>query len=230
VLLLITRLDFFRVNDLLQGIRLSWNDIFGTGIGRGIAPLYNPGIIPFLLVACIIPLLFNLSWRRTVKVTRDTFRMIGPAAIALFFTLGMVYIYMNSSGPDERDSMLIVMAMTAANIVGTAWYLAAPLVGALGAFISGSNTVSNIMFGALQLNTAEQLGLPTTTILALQAVGGAAGNMICIHNVVAVLTTVGMLGREGMVVRRNLPVSILYALLAGGAAWLLAPLLTSWFE
>jgi len=80
------------------------------------------------------------------------------------------------------------------------------------------------------LNTAEQLGLPPSTVLALQAVGGAAGNMICIHNVVAVLTTVGLLGREGKVVRRNLPVSALYALLVGGAAWLLSPLLVRWLE
>ena len=101
----------------------------------------------------------------------------------------------------------------------------APMVGLMGTFISGSNTVSNIMFGVFQLNTAEEIGLSPVPILALQAVGGAAGNMICIHNVVAVLTTVGLLGREGSVVRKNLPVAVLYALLAGALAWLITPLL-----
>jgi lactate permease len=82
------------------------------------------------------------------------------------------------------------------------------------------------MFGAFQLNTAYEVGLPTVPVLALQAVGGAAGNMICIHNVVAVLTTVGLLGREGSVIKKNLPVAFLYALLAGGLAWAIAPLIS----
>jgi lactate permease len=56
-------------------------------------------------------------------------------------------------------------------------------------------------------------------VLALQAVGGAAGNMICIHNVVAVLTTVGMVGKEGLVVRKNLPIAVVYGLAAGALSW-----------
>jgi len=114
----------------------------------------------------------------------------------------------------------------AAELTGKIWYLVAPIVGVLGTFISGSNTVSNIMFGAFQLNTAYEIGLPVFSILALQAVGGAAGNMICIHNIVAVLTIVGLLGQEGTVIRKNLPVAFLYALLSGALAWAIAPLVS----
>jgi lactate permease len=53
----------------------------------------------------------------------------------------------------------------------------------------------------------------------LQAIGAAAGNMICIQNVVAVLTTVGLTGREGLVIRKNLGVTLLFALVAGIIAW-----------
>jgi lactate permease len=225
MILLVTRLELFQFTPFLQSLRLTWNNVLDTNISRGIAPLYNPGIVPFLLVALMVPFLYQLSWSRTLRVARDTLKMVGPAAAALFFALGMVFIMMNSGEPTSRDSMLIVMARGAADLAGRVWYLAAPVVGLLGTFISGSNTVSNIMFGAFQLNTANQIGLPVVPILALQAVGGAAGNMICIHNVVAVLTTVGLLGREGAVVRRNLPVALMYALLAGVFAWMVTPFL-----
>jgi len=226
-ILLITRLEFLGLAPLLQSVRVSWDNILGTDISQGIEPLYNPGIVPFLLVAAIVPLVHGLRVRAVSGVVKSAFRMVAPAAVALAFTLGMVFIMMNSGEAADRDSMLIVMARAAAGLAGNVWYLVAPLVGALGSFISGSNTVSNIMFGAFQLSTAREVGLAPSSILALQAVGGAAGNMLSIHNVVAVLTTVGLLGREGPVIRMNLPVALLYALAAGALAWLIAPLVTN---
>jgi len=220
-ILLATRLEFFQLSAALQSIKAGWTGILGTDISRSITPFYNPGIFPFLFIALFVPFIYGLGWTRTAGVMGDTVKKIGPAAAALFFALGMVFIMMNSGGASGRDSMLIVMANSAADVAGRAWYIAAPLVGLLGTFISGSNTVSDIMFGGFQLNTANQTNLPRAAILALQAVGGAAGNMICIHNVVAVLTTVGLLGREGPVVRKNIPVALVYALLAGICAWLL---------
>ena len=224
-ILLVTRLEFLGVTPLLQSLRFDWEGILGTSITRGIAPFYNPGIIPFLLIAVFVPALYGLGWKRAGRVALGTVRLVSVAAIALFFALGMVFIMMNSGEAAGRDSMLIVMAGGAAAVAGQVWYLAAPLIGMLGTFISGSNTVSDIMFGAFQFNTANQVGLPVVPVLALQAVGGAAGNMICIHNVVAVLTTVGLLGKEGIVVRKNLPIAVLYALAAGAVAWLIVPLL-----
>lgn len=81
------------------------------------------------------------------------------------------------------------------------------------------------MFGVLQHDTAVQSGLAARSILALQAVGGAAGNMICVHNVVAVLNTVGFVGKEGLVVRKNVIIAVGYALLAGALVWLVVGLL-----
>ncbi|MFC1892635.1 L-lactate permease [Chloroflexota bacterium] len=224
LILLVTRLEVFQITPILQSIRLTWSNILGTTVSRGIAPLYNPGIVPFLLVALVVPFMHGLRWQHLLGVSKDTAKMIGPAAVALIFALGMVFIMMKSGEPTGQDSMLIVMARAAADLTGKIWYLVAPMVGVLGTFISGSNTVSDIMFGAFQLNTAYEIGLPEVSVLALQAVGGAAGNMICIHNVVAVLTTVGLLGREGSVVRKNLPVALLYALVAGILAWVITPL------
>lgn len=215
LLLLIGRLKWLGITPLLKVLNIQWVNILGTTISRGITPLYNPGVIPFMLVALIIPFMHGLSRKEAAKAWTDTLKQIKPAAIALFFALGMTYIMMNSGAAAKSDSMLIVIAKTAAVIAGGGWYLVAPLIGILGAFISGSNTVSDIMFGALQFNAAKEIGMPVISTLALQAVGGAAGNMICVHNVVAVLTTVGLVGHEGKVIRNNLKIAIVYGLVAG---------------
>jgi lactate permease len=214
-LLLIGRLKWLGITPLLKAWSLTWTDILGTTISRGVTPLYNPGVIPFMLVALIIPFMHGLDRKEAFKAWGSTLKQIKSAAIALFFALGMTYIMMNSGAAAGNDSMLIEMAKAAAVIAGSGWYFVAPLVGVLGAFISGSATVSDIMFGALHFNAAKEVGIPVVSTLALQGVGAAAGNMICVHNVVAVLTTVGLVGHEGKVIRNNIKIAIGYALLAG---------------
>ena len=79
-----------------------------------------------------------------------------------------------------------------------------PAIGALGAFVAGSNTISNMMFSLFQFGMAQKMAASESVIVALQAIGGAAGNMICVHNVVAASATVGLLGKEGLVIRKTL--------------------------
>ena len=88
---------------------------------------------------------------------------------------------------DER-SCAAILGTWLANGSGNLWQFVAVYLGALGSFFSGSNTVSNLTFGGIQNATATTLGLSQTTILSLQSVGGAMGNMVCVHNIVAVCT------------------------------------------
>ena len=220
LLLLLSRVEFFHLTPLLKSWKLAWNNILGTSVSSAITPLYNPGIIPFILIALLIPFLHGLDTKEAMRACKETFLMIQPAAIALVFALGMVYIMTYSGRHSGSDSMLLEMAKASAALFGGIWYLMAPLVGILGSFISGSATVSNIMFGAFQYRTATEVGIPITAVLALQGFGAAAGNMICIHNIVAVLTTVGLIGKEGLVIWRNLGISIIYGLLGGIVVWL----------
>jgi len=99
--------------------------------------------------------------------------------------------------------------------VGDIYPLFAPSVGALGAFIAGSNTVSNLMLADFQFNVAGALGISSAMMVALQAVGAAAGNMIAIHNVVAASATVGLLGREGITLRKTILPTLYYVICAG---------------
>ncbi len=110
--------------------------------------------------------------------------------------------------------MLTSMADALARVAGKAYLLISPFIGVLGAFMSGSNTVSNILFSSLQFETAVLLKLPEILIVTLQVVGGGIGNMICINNIVAVSATVGVVGMEGRIIRKNIIPVIIYGLAA----------------
>jgi lactate permease len=76
-----------------------------------------------------------------------------------------------------------------------------------------------MMFSLFQFGVGERIGADPTWIVALQAVGGAAGNVICVHNVVAASAVVGLVGREGDVIRKTLLVFIYYALFTGSIGY-----------
>ena len=142
------------------------------------------------------------------------------ASMALIFTVPMVQVFINSDGGAAGfDRMPIELADGVAALAGSAWPLFATFIGGLGAFVAGSNTVSNMMFSSFQFGVGERIGVDPTWVVALQAVGGAAGNMICVHNIVAASAVVGMLGREGLVIRRTFFPFVYYALITGSIGY-----------
>ena len=142
--------------------------------------------------------------------------MLLSAGFVLLFTVPMVRILINSGvNAAELSSMPILMARWVADSVGGIYPLLAPSVGALGAFIAGSNTVSNMMFSQFQFGVASSLGISSALVVAVQAIGAAAGNMVAIHNVVAASATVGLLGREGSILRKTVWPTLYYVLFTG---------------
>ncbi len=211
-------------------IRLS--DLFGSGISASAQFLYSPGTV--MIVASLISvLLFRMRGSDYGRAWSISGKTMIAAAPALLLAVPMVQVFINS-GSEGVTSMPITLAEGMAAATGEAWPLFAPIVGALGAFIAGSNTVSNMMFSLFQFSTAQGIGLDLasiTIVVALQAVGGAAGNMICVHNVVAASATVGLADREGDLIRKTLITMAYYvvqagligmALIAGGLWWLAA--------
>ncbi len=91
----------------------------------------------------------------------------------------------------------------------------ASFIGGLGSFITGSNTISDLLFGEFQWGVATTLNLPRQIMIAAQGVGGAYGNMVCINNVVAVCAVVGLGGREGIILKKTVIPFILYGLVVG---------------
>ncbi len=212
ILLLASRL-WPALKDFLASVTLSWNQIFKTSISTGFQPFYLPGFLFFVVLGPTI-LTQKISKKQVKAAAKKSFRMLVGPTIALAFAVPMVKVFINSGVPGGLEKMPVILASGAAALVGNAWTGFAAIIGALGAFIAGSNTISNMMFSLFQFATAIKSGALPSIILALQVVGGAAGNMICVHNVVAASAVVGMLGREGLVIRKTLIPMLYYLIMA----------------
>ena len=214
-LLVLTRLPSLPVGDWLRSLELEWADILGSGITAATTPLYLPGFV-LLVVVVLTALLHRMKGSAVGDAVRSSSKVLLGAGIVLVFTVPMVRVYINSDvNGAGLLSMPLSMADWVAGNVGQVWPFFAGMTGALGAFIAGSNTVSNLMFSAFQYGVAERLAMSTVMIVALQAVGAAAGNMIAIHNVVAASATVGLLGKEGATLRKTVLPTIYYLLVVG---------------
>ncbi|MDP5307272.1 L-lactate permease [Paracoccus spongiarum] len=215
---------------------MAFDDLFGSGINARVQWLYLPGTV--LILASLFTFLFHrMRVGDFARAMRSSGSTMIAAAPALLLAVPMVQVFLNSAS-DSMASMPIVLAEGVSSAVGTAWPMFAPLIGSMGAFVAGSNTISNMMFSLFQFSTAEQIGLGAAgagVVVALQAIGGAAGNMICVHNVVAASATVGLVDREGEIIRMTLIPMFYYivqggligmAVLAGGLnAWWIAALI-----
>lgn len=214
-LLVLTRLPSLPFKALLSSVQFSWSNILGTSLSQGFQPLYVPGTI-FLVVALITALLHRMNGAEIRKAWGDAVRMLASPALALLFAVALVRIFIDSDmNESSLASMPIVLAEFVAHVAQGTWPFFAPIIGALGAFVAGSNTVSDLMFSLFQYGVADRIGVSHLVILGLQALGGAAGNMITVHNVVAASATVGLVGREGLLIRRTIVPMIYYVVFAG---------------
>ncbi|MFY3327474.1 L-lactate permease [Vibrio fluvialis] len=215
VILVLSRVsaDF---KDLLLSVNLAFNNILGeVGVSASIAPLYLPGGI-LVFVALLAVLLQARSLKPMGQALGESTKTLIGAGFVLVFTIPMVRIFINSGvNMSDLASMPVTTANFAAGLVGSAFPALSATVGALGAFIAGSNTVSNMMFSQFQFEVAQTLSVSSVIVIALQAVGAAAGNMIAIHNVVAASATVGLLGREGATLRKTIIPTFYYLVVTG---------------
>jgi len=199
-----------------KNLVLGWANILGEkGLSGSIQFLYLPGGIMVMVVLATF-LLHRMKFSELKAAVTDSSRTLLGAGFVLVFTIPMVRILINS-GVNAADlpSMPRAMAELVASSVGSIYPFFAASVGALGAFIAGSNTVSNLMMSQFQFDTAHLIGVSGAMLVASQAVGAAAGNMIAIHNVVAASATVGLLGREGSILRMTILPTLYYVIMAG---------------
>ncbi|MYZ46283.1 L-lactate permease [Propylenella binzhouense] len=225
LLLVATRVEFLPLKQWLQAAMISWTGILGTGVAVSLAPLYLPGTVFVVVVLATIPLQ-GMGARQAGTALRETGLALAASALALGTAVPMVRIFIHS-GVNQAGlgSMPMELATVAADWVGAGWPLLAPFVGALGAFLSGSATFSNMMFALFQLGAAERAAIPDTVVLAAQMLGANAGNMISVLNVVAAAAVVGLLRQEGTIIRFTLAPMLYYCLAAGIVALLLTVVL-----
>ncbi|SHO49381.1 L-lactate permease [Desulfopila aestuarii] len=201
---------------MLTGVATGMKDIMGeAGVSASIQWLYLPGGI--LLFVCLLTMfLHKMKPAQLVSAAADASKTLVGAGFVLMFTIPMVRILINSGvNTAELASMPVAMASFVAESFGSIYPIFAPTVGALGAFIAGSNTVSNMMLSQFQFEVANALSISGAILVALQAIGAAAGNMIAIHNVVAASATVGLLGQEGRTPRMTIIPTVYYVFAVG---------------
>jgi lactate permease len=174
---------------LSAGLVLHLGQLFGTVMDVRIPLLYVPFIIPFVVVSLISIPLLRMSGEMVVQCWAESFRRLIRPTIAMIGALILVRLLMLGVG---SEAPAMILGMSLGSLTGGLWPYFASFLGALGSFFSGSNTVSNLTFGPIQYIIAEKQGLPLGLILALQSVGGAMGNMVCIHNIVAVVALLGL--------------------------------------
>ena len=222
-LLVLTRLRAINMEAFLRSdhplISRTWTQVFGSDISASFQPLWSPGTI-FIVVSLITIILHGIRGSEYKIAFGNSLKTLVPASTALVFTVPMVQVFINSSGGAAGyEQMPIALAEGVANIAGSAWPFFSTFIGGLGAFVAGSNTVSNMMFSLFQFGVGERILADPTWIVALQAVGGASGNIICVHNVVAASAVAGLIGKEGAVIRKTLLPFCYYALITGSLGY-----------
>ena len=214
-----TRLNWFGLKTLLtsDAFKVKISHILGN---ESVNWTWNwgwcPGVFPFILICILTFFIHKMPMAKVKEAFVDTFNQCLGAAIALFFGVSMVYIYRNTGMNAQLtdQSMLYAMAVALAKIFQGAYVVIAPVIGVLGAFMSGSNTVSNTLFSSLQFQTGLLVKMSPVLIVALQNIGGAAGNMICVNNVVAACATTGTMGNEGKIIKTNVLPCLIYYIIA----------------
>ncbi|WP_146508303.1 L-lactate permease [Thalassoglobus neptunius] len=214
-ILVMTRLPQLPYQAWLNSVVIRVPELFGTNISIEEKPLYVPGSV-FVLVSIMSIFIFRMKTPAVLQAFGDSTKTIRKASIALLFAVPMVQVFLKSDGGSAGyDAMPYALATAISDSVGRMWPVFAPWIGGMGAAVAGSNTNSNMMFSLFQFNVGQKIGVDPLWMVALQAVGGAAGNMICVHNVVAASAVVGLIGREGETIRRTLIPFCYYVIMAG---------------
>ena len=198
-----------------------FSNLYGSDISSKIQMLYSPGTI-LIITSLLCMWIFGMNKGEVKRSWSNSAKTMVAAAPALLLSVPMVQVFINSGSSidvaTDLPAMPILLAQSASDAFAQTWPLVSPWIGAMGAFIAGSNTISNMMFSYFQWSTASQIGLSTdlaAQVVALQAIGGAAGNMISVHNVVAACAVVGLVNKEGYVIRKTLVAMTYYVVQAG---------------
>jgi len=186
-------------------------DIFG----HAGALLFYASVLSFLL----------LWWKKyyrpgaVKRIVNKTVHRAVPTSIGVATMVAMAVVM-------QHAGMTRILAEGVADAVGDAYPLVSPFIGALGAFMTGSNTNSNVVFGSFQRDAATILGLNVLIILAAQTAGAAVGSVFAPAKVIVGASTVGLGGKEGPVLKKVM----IYGVALVAAVSVITWLALIWFD
>ncbi len=221
IFLVISRVQFLPLRDFLLSVRWQWENILGTDISVKIQPLHLPATV-FVLVVIITYGIYQMTPQTMQRAITSTGQTLIGASIATGCAVPLASVFVNSDiNGAGLSSMPLTLATAMSLFAGSVWPFLAPAIGGVGTFIAGSTTVSNMMFSLFQFGVGQESNISEAIVVALQASGSSAGSMISVNNVVSVCATVGLVGREGIVIQKVIPV-IIYCLVAQGIIGIVA--------
>ena len=165
-----------------------------------------PAAGTLLLISGLLTMpVLRVSPARAVRVLAETVFKLRWAIVTVMSVLALAYV-MNQSG------QIITLGLWAAG-AGSFFAFLSPLIGWLGVAVTGSDTSSNALFGALQVTAAKENGIDQVLLAAGNSSGGVLGKMISPQNLAIGAAAVGMAGEEGDLFRKVLKWSLLLILL-----------------
>ncbi|MBF0714192.1 L-lactate permease [Gemella sp. GH3] len=213
-------LGFAKLN-VTKAFKISLLDVLGTKEKEAYELLYAPALIPFFFTVFILLALYPKMNGKVGTMLKETFNQIKLPFLALLG--GVIMVKFMLIGGD--NSMVKIIGLALADATGSYWTIFASYLGSIGAFFSGSNTISNLIFGGVQQSIAQSTGLSVGTILAMQSVGGAMGNMTCINNIIAACSVSNVHNEEGNIMKRTAIPMITYGIIAAIVATFVFPLI-----
>lgn len=185
--------------------------VTAAGASRKIPVFRHAGAV--LLYTCLASYLVY-RWAGLYKsdaprrILHGTVQRVMSSSVSIISMVAMAVIM-------EYAGMTDILARGLAEGMGRLFPWISPWIGALGAFMTGSNTNSNVVFGGLQMQTALLLGFPVAIILAAQTAGAGLASIMAPTKVVVGASTAGMAGHEGEVMRKLIVYTGLMVLLIG---------------
>jgi lactate permease len=213
--LVLSRTRYLPLSQWLQSIEIRFTNILGTDITASTQPLHLPATV-FIVVVIITYFLHRMRAKQMQRAIAGAAQKLWGTALAIGASVPMATVFINSGVNNSGlASIPLTLADGVSSLAGEFWPFFAPVIGMIGSFVAGSTTVSNMMFSLFQFGVAKQISASPSIILALQGAGAAAGNIIAVSNIVAGVATVGLIGREGILLRQLLLPVIFYLILAG---------------
>jgi lactate permease len=222
LVLLVTRWPGLGIVDELQRFTVGVESIFGQDLSFSLRYLYLPGVVPFMPVVLLTGLIHRMKLTDVGDAWKRSARQVAIPTVTLVLAVSMAQVMIQSATNQQAvPGMMEALSRVLAAGAGGVLPFVAPWIGALGAFVTGSNTSSNILFSVLQFDAAGETGVPRTIVVALQNVGGGIGNMVSVLNISALSAVIGMTGQEGEILRKALVATVASAMFAGALGLLL---------
>ena len=167
----------------------------------------TPGIMIFI-AAIIGGLIQGASFGTMGKVLIETLKKYWKTILTICCVMATAKIMGYSGMISDIAAALVVVA-------GPFYPLISPLVGALGAFVTGSGTSTCVLFGGLQSQTAISLGLNPSWMAAANVMGAGIGKMICPQGIAIGAGAIGAVGSESEILRKVFKYFVIYVVIAG---------------